>query len=97
MKDAWEEFGFSEIASGSRGHIPAWFVQQQIAMTFGRLDAAPVDADVIVREIGFGAQFGDDVAVHANTALLNHLFGLSARRHTGMGKNLLEPLLHDLI
>ena len=62
-----------------------------------RAKFSAVNFDGVFVRVGLGAQFGDDVAVHANTALLNHLFGLSSRRHTGMGKNLLEPLLHDLI
>lgn len=58
-------------------------------MLLGTFQQLAVYTDVIVLGIGFGAQLGDGLSVHGNSAGGDQLFGLTARSNPGGGNNFL--------
>ena len=65
--------GLAPFRVGDGTHISARLVQQEIAMPLGDLDPAAVDADVVVRRIGFRAELADRDAVHRHAAVEHQL------------------------
>ena len=55
-----------------------------------------VHPDVVLAEIGLGAQLPHHLAVDREPALGHHLLGAAPRGEAGPGKNLLKSLLHDV-
>ena len=74
----------------ARRHVAARLVQQQIQVARGDLDAAAVDADVVARRIGLGAELADGHAVDGHAPLEHQLLGRAPRRDAGLRQDLLQ-------
>jgi hypothetical protein len=61
-------------------------------VALGTLEKFAVDADVVAAGVGFGAQYGDHLAVDLDSALLDHDLGTAAAGYAGSGENFLEAL-----
>ena len=90
LHDGRATFG---IAYG--GDVAFRFIQHEIDGALGGLDGAAVDGDGVCVGIGFGAQFGDDLAVEGDTAGGDEFLGLTAGGDAGGGEEFLEALLHE--
>jgi hypothetical protein len=71
------------------GDKASGLVEDKVAQTLGALEELAVDANVVAASIGLGAQFGNDLAVDLDAALLDHRLGTASAGDTGGGKNLL--------
>ena len=71
---------------------PRGLVEDKVAKALGALEQLAVDADVVAAGVGLGAQYGDDLAVDLDAALLDHCLGAAAAGDAGGGENLLQAL-----
>src|SRR5208282_2687567 len=65
-------------------------VQRHISETLGALQQLAIHADVILRWIGLGAEFGDDLPIDLHVAGGDQSFGFAARCHSGSSNNFLQ-------
>ena len=73
-------------------------VQRDVDEFARRSKKLAVDFDVIAVEVGFAAEFGDDLAVDRNAAFGDHLLGFAAAGDAGARKDFLKPLFtHSLL
>ena len=54
--------------SSGRGDVAARLVEHEIAVPLGPMQQLAVDADVVLAEVGLGAERGDGLAVHLHAA-----------------------------
>ena len=80
---------------GARRDVAARFVEQQIQVARGDLDAAAVDTDVIARRIRLGAELADGGAVDAHAPVEHQLLGCAPRRDAGLRQDLLQTFHHQ--
>jgi len=80
------------VADG--GDVAFGFVEHEIEEALGGLDGLAVDADGVRVGIGFGAEFGDDLAVEGDAAGGDDFFGFAAGGDAGGGEDFLEALEH---
>jgi hypothetical protein len=66
------------------------FVQQHVPVPLGQPDAPAVDADIVVRGVGLGAQLANGLPVDGHTPLEHELLGGAARRDSGSRQDLLQ-------
>jgi hypothetical protein len=84
--------GGAALRIADRGHIAFGLVKHKVAQAFSAADQLSIDPDVVSFGVRFRAQFGDHLAIYLYPALRNHLFGMAAAGHPGLGQNLLQPL-----
>src|SRR4030095_8444579 len=82
--------GRPPLRIGSRRDIAAWLVQQDIARPLGGFDAASVDAEVVARRVGFGAQRANRITVDGYATVSDQPFCSAARRNSGLRQDLLK-------
>ncbi len=74
---------------GDGGHASLGLVHYQVNMPLRPLEQLPVHANVVALRIGLAAQFADDLPIHRDAPLLDHLLGVPARRDPGGGNDFL--------
>jgi hypothetical protein len=79
---------------GERGDDFGRFVEDEVNVIFFGFDEAAGGFDLVLGGIGLGAEFGDDLAVDANLAGEDELFGVAARGDAGVGDYFLEAVEH---
>jgi hypothetical protein len=89
LHDGGAAFG---IADG--GDVTFGLVKHEIDWALSGLDGFAVDEDGVCLGIGFGAEFGDNLAVKRDAAGGNDFFGFAAGRDTGGGEDFLEAGEH---
>src|SRR5208337_2391588 len=82
------------LGIGKRGDDFGRFVEDEVDMIFFGFDEAAGGFDLVLGGIGLGAEFGDDLAVDANLAGKDELFGVAARGDTGVSDYFLEAVEH---
>ncbi len=85
--DGWAAFGVVE-----RGDVAARLVDHEVALRLRAGEALAVDLDVVVRRVGAGAEFGDDLAVDLNAAVEDDLLGGAARGDAGLREDFLQAV-----
>jgi hypothetical protein len=75
-----------------RGDEALGLVEDEVAQALWTLQQLAVHADVIAARIRLGPQFGDNLAVDLDAALLDHPLGAAAAGHAGSCQDLLQPL-----
>ena len=90
LHDGGAAFG---IADG--GDVAFGLVEHEVDGALGGLDGFAVDEDGVGVGIGFGAEFGDDLAVEGDAAGGDDFFGLAAGSDAGGGEDFLEACLHE--
>ena len=90
---------FEEVGDGGAvfgvaggGDVALRFVENVVARTLGAMEELAVDANVVAGGVGFGAEFGDGLAVDLDAAAGDQLFGLAARGDAGGGNDFLQAL-----
>ncbi len=76
---------------GTRRHVPARLVEQQVAPTFGDADAGTIHPDVVGGWVGLLAEFEDGPPVDGDAALRDERFRGAPRRHARHRQDLLQP------
>jgi len=84
--------GGAAFGVGNRGDVAARLVEQKVAMALGAVEKLAIDADVIARGVGFGAEDRDNLAIDLDAALGDELFGVAAAGDAGLGEDLLEAI-----
>ena len=82
---------------GTRRDVAARLVEEDVAAALRALDAAVVDANVVVFEARLGAELGDRAAVDRDASLRDERFRGAPRRDAGGGEDLLQPLGHGSV
>ena len=80
---------------GESGHDFRRFVHEQIDMTALGFDEAAGGFDFVFGGISLGPEFRDDLAVDANLAGQDELFGMTAGGDSGVGNDFLEAFKHE--
>ncbi len=86
------DHGRTPLRIGSRRHVPARLVEQQVAVMFRDFHTPAVDADVVARRVGFRAELADCLAVDGDASLEHQLLARAARGDARLRENLLETL-----
>ena len=86
--------GFAAFGIGERGDDFGRFVEEKIHAAGSGFDGAAGGFDFILGGIGFGAELGDSLAVDANLAGEDELFGMAAGGDAGTGDDFLEAFEH---
>ena len=77
--------GLASFWIGDRGDAFARLVERDVDMGARGFEQCAVHFDVVGFEIRFGAELGDNFAVHHHAALKNHVFGLATAGYAGLG------------
>src|SRR5215831_6881324 len=73
-------------------YVTLGLVEQQIDVAFFALQQLAVNLNMVAFDVGFAAELGDGLAVHAHAALRDQLFGLAPRRNPRGRDDLLQSL-----
>src|SRR2546425_915132 len=74
------------------GQVTPWLIQQDINIFMALklwIDELAFDLDVVALRISFGAQFGDDLPIHANLTVDHQLFSVTPGSNAGSGDEFL--------
>jgi len=87
-------YGGAAFGIADGGYVAFGFVEHQVEETLGGFDGFVVYANAVGVGIGFGAEFGDDLAVESDSAGGDDFFGFAARGDAGGGEDFLEAGEH---
>lgn len=82
------------LGIGEGGDDFGRFVEDEVDVIFFGFDEVAGGFDLVLGGISLGAEFGDDLAVDANLARKDELFGVAARGDAGVGDDFLEAVEH---
>ena len=82
------------LGIGEGGDDFGRFVEDEVDVIFFGFDEAAGGFDLVLGGIGLGAELGDYLAVDANLAGKDELFGVAARGDAGVGDYFLEAVEH---
>jgi hypothetical protein len=82
------------LGIGERGDDLGRFVEDEVDVIFFGLDEVAGGFDLVLGGIGLGAKFGDDLAVDADLAGKDELFGVAARGDASVSDYFLEAVEH---
>jgi hypothetical protein len=88
-------YGGAAFGIADSGDVAFGFVEHEVEEALGWLDGFAVDADGVGVGIGFGAEFGDDLAVEGDAAGGDDFLGFAAGGDAGGGEDFLEAGEHD--
>jgi hypothetical protein len=88
--------GATALGIGEGGDNFGRLVENEVDMIFLGFDEAAGSFDLVGGGIGFGAEFGDDLAVDADLAGEDELLGVAARGDAGVGDDFLEAFEHGV-
>jgi len=86
--------GSAALGIGEGGNDFGRFVEREVNVILFGFDEAAGGFDLVFRGIGFGAEFGDDLAVDAHLSGEDELLGVTARGDAGVGDDFLEAVEH---